>query len=280
MRKALAAHGHYDTVRLPRRLVHGRDARRGSTFERGSADVSAYAADAAASLGRSATWRYGEKPASAGRAGIHAIAGAGRASGRASVAAPTSFRARNSSHRTCSTSTRPRASSSSSTSRRRSSSSTRTRAARRPERRHRRGVRARARCRQPVRIRRHRRPQPRRSMSPAAERDRLHVHRSRHRAARSTSAASAGAGEEGEHARGRRRLLAACAQRTLDVLGIELRSILGAMLVQQRDLVVEAASAVERRLAARTDFSVSSRSGSRRPRSGRRCASRGGSART
>ena len=60
--------------------------------------------------------------------------------------------------------------------------------------------------------------------------------------------------------------------------GVELRSILGGVLVQERDRVVEARSAVAR--ARRARACASSRSASRPPRSGRRCASPGASAPT
>ena len=131
---------------------------------------------------------------------------------------------------------------------------------------HRRGVHAGARCRRAGGLRRHRRAQPsdRRGDGP---RDRLDVHRSRGRAR--------------GRLRGRRAILQAKANmrvvtgRLCTALGggghtREVRSILGALLVQQRDEVVEA-----RQPWPAEGLKVVT-SGSRRPRNGRRCVSPGG----
>ena len=97
------------------------------------------------------------------------------------------------------------------------------------------------------------------------------LHRRGDRARRSTRRRCADPGQEG----------AACASSTADFSRwrrgsrLELRSILGAVLAQQRDRVVEAAEPWPT-----ADLRVVTQARSRRRRSGRRCASPGASART
>ena len=150
-------------------------------------------------------------------------------SGRAS-ARRRSCRARSCRSRTCSTSTRPRASCSSSASRRRSvikhtnpcGAATGASRGRR--------LRARARRRQPRRLRRHRGAQP-------ADRRRRPPRRSSSTfieaviAPSVDDAARAILAKQAQHARGRRRT----STRMPAPATLEIRSILGAMLVQERD---------------------------------------------
>ena len=153
-------------------------------------------------------------------------------------------KARSSRTRTCSTSTRPRASSSSSTSRRPWSSSTPTPAARRPERPPPTPTFVRARPTPVAAYGGIVGAEPRRSISATAEAI-VTTFIEAVIAPAVDERRPTGAGEQEEHACGDRR--SRCARRAAS---FELRSLLGAVLVQERDRVIEARERWDRRQPA------------------------------